>query len=112
MVVSRDGSLDTVWGGLSKSGNNGPGQSSGGTVSLRDWSGLVSLSISADGSAHDIEGSSLVELAILVGVLGQNSNIDPWGRSPVWVVILLLRALVSVSGSSGILSSVNGSVSI
>jgi len=43
--------------------------------------------------------------------VSQDGNILPWGRSPVWVVISLLRALVPVSVSIVVLASIRGLIS-
>jgi len=67
--------------------------------------GLLSVGILALISGLDVLGLSLVEVAVLhVGC--EDSNVDPWRRSPVWEVISLLSTLVSVSVGIVVLSGV------
>jgi hypothetical protein len=71
---------------------------------------LVSRSVSANVSGHNVEGLSLVKVAV-ASISRHDNNIDPWRGSPVGIVISLFSTFVTESISIVVLSGVDRSSS-
>lgn len=75
--------------------------------SLGNWGSNVSVGIDALESVLLVLGLILVETAP-VSVVGEDGNISPWGWGPIWVVVSLLRAFITMSVSVVVLSGESG----
>jgi len=91
--------------------NLGPDVSSSTACSLVVLCSLNSSFVSTKPSSLDVLGVAGIEGAPGL-VRSQDGNISPWGRSPIWIVISLFGAFISVSVSVVVLSSVDGGVSV
>jgi hypothetical protein len=67
--------------------------------------------VSANATGGNVSGVLGVEIAVGI-VVNENGNIDPWRRSPVWVVISFFRAFVTVSVTVVVLSGEDGGSSV
>jgi hypothetical protein len=110
VIVSRVNSGKAIWGREVESGNFNPVVLSSSAVNFIVLRSLDSIGILALESALHVLRVGLVESAPC-HIVGQDGNIDPRRRSPVWVVVSLLWALVSVSISIVILAGIGGLVS-
>jgi len=78
------------------------------TISFGNWSSnRVGSFVPALESVLLVLRFGLVEVAPVL-VMGEDSNISPWRWSPIWVVISLFRAFITVSVSIVVLSGESG----
>jgi hypothetical protein len=115
MVLSRVWDCSAVWGSNSVRWSLDPSQASGSAIAgvvwggNRDnrWIGDWSSGNLAEPSSNGVFRVGLVERAI-VGVGGQDGNIDPLAWSPIWIIISLFGAFITVSVGIVVLSGVGG----
>jgi hypothetical protein len=104
MVVSCKRGKNAVWGRDSVRCDFSPDQTRGSAAVGHVVRGsLYSIGIHANPSGFDVVRLCLVKSAV-VHVGGEHSNIDPWGRGPVWVIISLFGTLITESLSIVVLS--------
>jgi len=115
MVLSGVWYNSAVWGSDVVRWGSNPGSSGtcaiGGVIWGSDGDergiGYCSSLWLAVSSSNNVFRVGLVERAI-VGVGGQDGNIDPLAWSPIWIIISLFGAFISVSVTIVVLSGING----
>lgn len=108
VVVTGPGGLLAVRLADSPGWDGGPCTSSLSAVSLVVGSHL-SISSVAEVLGHDVLGLSLVQSTVVL-VVGHDHDILPWRGVPVGVVVMLLSALKSIAGGSGVLAGGHSSI--